>query len=132
MLSGNHAQCLEQAWTAYRAGSLPIGAVVVDRAGQIVGRGRNQIFEVDAETPVLALKDVRYAASDPAAGSLSLLEASELCRRSTSAESCSHPVGYAGSLVIQSARSSTFFWNWTLSFGAGQHRRRRHQRRRLR
>jgi tRNA(Arg) A34 adenosine deaminase TadA/predicted kinase len=121
--------CLEQAWAAYRAGSLPIGAVVVDRAGQIVGRGRNRIFEVEAETPetrclsghrlahaevnalisvdhatvnikecalyttlepcalcvgairMLALKDVRYAASDPAAGSLSLLEASEFMRR---------------------------------------------------
>jgi tRNA(Arg) A34 adenosine deaminase TadA len=121
--------CLEQAWAAYRAGSLPIGAIVVDRAGQIVGRGRNRIFEVDAETPearclsghrlahaevnalisvdhatvnikecalyttlepcalcvgairMLALKDVRYAASDPAAGSLSLLEATEFMRR---------------------------------------------------
>ena len=118
--------CLEQAWAAYRAGSLPIGAVVVDRAGQIVGRGRNRIFEVDAETRclsghrlahaevnalisvdhatvnikecalyttlepcalcvgairMLALKDVRYAASDPAAGSLSLLEATEFMRR---------------------------------------------------
>jgi tRNA(Arg) A34 adenosine deaminase TadA/adenylylsulfate kinase-like enzyme len=121
--------CLEQAWTAYQAGSLPIGAVVVDRAGQIVGRGRNRIFEAVAESPetrclfghrlahaevnalievdyatvnikectlyttlepcalcvgairMVALKDVRYAASDPAAGSLSLLEATEFMRR---------------------------------------------------
>jgi hypothetical protein len=30
----------EEAWTAYRAGSLPMGAVVVDRDGGILGRGR--------------------------------------------------------------------------------------------
>ena len=30
---------------AYRAGSLPIGAVITDAAGAIVGRGRNRIFE---------------------------------------------------------------------------------------
>src|SRR5258708_10811498 len=30
---------------AYKAGSLPIGAVVVDPAGSIVGRGRNRIVE---------------------------------------------------------------------------------------
>jgi tRNA(Arg) A34 adenosine deaminase TadA len=35
---------LEQAWAAYRAGSLPIGAVVVDADNQVVGRGRNRIF----------------------------------------------------------------------------------------
>jgi tRNA(Arg) A34 adenosine deaminase TadA/predicted kinase len=39
----------EEAWTAYRAGSLPMGAVVVDRDGGIVGRGRNRIFETAAE-----------------------------------------------------------------------------------
>jgi tRNA(Arg) A34 adenosine deaminase TadA len=41
----------EQAWKAYRAGSLPMGAVVVDRTGRIVGRGRNRIFETTAEVP---------------------------------------------------------------------------------
>src|SRR6185503_3116115 len=43
--------CLEEAWAAYRAGSLPIGAVVLDTSGHIVGRGRNRIFEVAAELP---------------------------------------------------------------------------------
>ena len=41
----------EQAWKAYRAGSLPMGAVVVGRNGRIVGRGRNRIFETTAEVP---------------------------------------------------------------------------------
>ncbi|GAC1650538.1 MAG: hypothetical protein NVS4B8_24850 [Herpetosiphon sp.] len=39
-------QCaIEEAWTAYCAGSLPIGAVVANDAGQIIARGRNRIFE---------------------------------------------------------------------------------------
>ena len=45
--------CLTEAWTAYCAGSLPIGAVVTDAAGCIVGRGRNRIFEPTAEGPHL-------------------------------------------------------------------------------
>ena len=40
--------CLEEAWAAYCAGSIPIGAVVVDAAGQIVSRGRNRIEDPDA------------------------------------------------------------------------------------
>lgn len=122
--------CLDQAWAAYRAGSLPIGAVIVDRAGRIVGRGRNRIFETVSEPAeprplfghrlahaemnalvsvdhttvnvreciifttlepcalctgairMVGLKDVRYAARDPLAGSLDLLEASAFMRRS--------------------------------------------------
>ena len=38
-----------EAWRAYQAGSLPMGAVVVDSNGCIVGRGRNRIFESAAE-----------------------------------------------------------------------------------
>src|SRR6266700_6132653 len=37
--------CLEEAWSAYGAGSLPIGAAVVDADGRVVGRARNRIFE---------------------------------------------------------------------------------------
>jgi tRNA(adenine34) deaminase len=35
--------CLEEAWLAYGAGSVPIGAVVTDGQGRIIGRGRNRI-----------------------------------------------------------------------------------------
>lgn len=38
--------CLELAWASYRAGTVPVGAVVLDPAGTIVARGRNRIFEV--------------------------------------------------------------------------------------
>jgi tRNA(Arg) A34 adenosine deaminase TadA len=32
-------------WEAYLAGTIPVGAVVVDAAGEIVNRGRNRIFD---------------------------------------------------------------------------------------
>lgn len=32
-------------WEAYSAGTIPVGAVVVDEAGEIVARGRNRIFD---------------------------------------------------------------------------------------
>ena len=36
---------MELAWESYRAGSLPIGAVVADAEGHIVSTGRNRIHE---------------------------------------------------------------------------------------
>ena len=43
--------CLEEAWAAYCAGSLPIGACVADAEGKILSRGRNRIMEEQAEAP---------------------------------------------------------------------------------
>lgn len=37
--------CVGQAWEAYRAGSLPIGAVIADSGGRVMGAGRNRIHE---------------------------------------------------------------------------------------
>ena len=37
--------CLDEAWAAYCAGSVPIGAVVADCDGRILSRGRNRIFD---------------------------------------------------------------------------------------
>ena len=45
--------CVDEAWTAYRAGSLPIGAVITDRAGTLLARGRNRIYEREAEGRLL-------------------------------------------------------------------------------
>ncbi len=39
--------CLEEAWTAYCAGSLPIGAVIVNSKGEAVARGRSRRYEDD-------------------------------------------------------------------------------------
>ncbi len=41
--------CMDEAWSAYRAGSRPIGAVITDAAGQIVARGRNRIEETSGD-----------------------------------------------------------------------------------
>ena len=35
-------------WEAYRAGTIPVGAVVTDESGAIVARGRNRIFDEPA------------------------------------------------------------------------------------
>lgn len=43
---------LAQAWAAYCAGSVPIGAVIADADGQIIARGRNHISD-DAAAPVV-------------------------------------------------------------------------------
>jgi len=38
-------ECLVESWDALLAGTVSIGAVVVDRQGKIVGRGRNHIYD---------------------------------------------------------------------------------------
>jgi len=41
---------VEEAWEAYRSGSLPIGAVVTDAHGHVLSRGRNRIHERSGPT----------------------------------------------------------------------------------
>ncbi|HJQ28440.1 MAG TPA: nucleoside deaminase [Rubrobacter sp.] len=48
-LPGPWRACVELAWESYRAGSLPIGAVVADAQGNILSRGRNRIHERSGE-----------------------------------------------------------------------------------
>jgi tRNA(adenine34) deaminase len=45
--------CLEEAWAAFCAGSLPIGSVVAGPDGSILARGRNRILESHGETGLL-------------------------------------------------------------------------------
>jgi len=70
--------CVEEAWAAYRAGSLPIGAAITDAEGRILARGRNRIFEASAPPGLLAgsrlahaemnaLLALDWAAADPRA-----------------------------------------------------------------
>jgi tRNA(adenine34) deaminase len=46
--------CIEEAWAAYCAGSLPIGAAIIDTHEQVVARGRNRVFEPHALSGFLA------------------------------------------------------------------------------
>lgn len=38
-------EVFELTWAAYRAGTIPVGAVVLDEGGAIVSRGRNRVFD---------------------------------------------------------------------------------------
>ena len=53
--------CLEQAWSAYAAGSIPIGAAITDRHGHVVARGRNRIFEATAPAGLLCGQRLAHA-----------------------------------------------------------------------
>lgn len=46
--------CIEEAWTAYCHGSLPIGAAITDHAGVVLARGRNRIRETHCDPGLLA------------------------------------------------------------------------------
>jgi tRNA(adenine34) deaminase len=47
-------------WDAYVAGTIPVGAVVVDAAGEVVSRGRNRIFD-DVQDKHLARSRLAHA-----------------------------------------------------------------------
>jgi tRNA(adenine34) deaminase len=53
--------CVAEAWAAYRAGSLPIGAVITDDQGAILARGRNRIFETTSAPQILAGTRIAHA-----------------------------------------------------------------------
>jgi tRNA(Arg) A34 adenosine deaminase TadA len=54
-------QAFELMWEAYRAGSIPVGAVLADEAGAIVARSRNRIFEDDRPTGELSRSRLAHA-----------------------------------------------------------------------
>lgn len=74
--------CIDLAWDAHRAGSLPIAAVVTDDDGKILAQGRNRLAEHNEASPHLpgtpyltgsplahaevnALLELGYRAADP-------------------------------------------------------------------
>lgn len=63
MLSPPWQACVEEAWAAYCAGSLPIGAAIAGEDGRVVARGRNRIYEglTDGEQAGASLAGVRIA-----------------------------------------------------------------------
>lgn len=87
-LSAAWRGCVEEAWDAYRAGSLPIGAVVADASGEIVSCGRNRIHESSGDAGILfghklshaemnALVTLDYSRND--ASELTLYTTTEPC-----------------------------------------------------
>lgn len=63
MLSPPWQACVKEAWAAYCAGSLPIGAAITGEDGRVVARGRNRIYEdqADRKRPRASLAGVRIA-----------------------------------------------------------------------
>jgi tRNA(Arg) A34 adenosine deaminase TadA len=53
--------CIEEAWAAYCAGSVPIGAVVTDAGGHVVSHGRSRNAELSAEAPYLHNNPLAHA-----------------------------------------------------------------------
>jgi tRNA(Arg) A34 adenosine deaminase TadA len=49
---GAESACLDLAWQALGAGTIPVGSVVVDADGVIVSSGRNAVFG-SAEPPLV-------------------------------------------------------------------------------
>ena len=60
-LEGAWRGAFDLAWQALRAGSVPVGAVLVDEAGDVVAQGRNRIFESDAPPGQLAHSFLAHA-----------------------------------------------------------------------
>jgi tRNA(adenine34) deaminase len=61
-------ECFELAWEAFRAGTIPVGAVVADSSGAIVARGRNRIFDQSAPAGQLAGSYIAHAELNALAG----------------------------------------------------------------
>jgi tRNA(Arg) A34 adenosine deaminase TadA len=68
VLEGPWRECFELAWEAFCAGTIPVGAVVADPAGEIVARGRNRIFEDSAPPGQLAGSYLAHAELNALAG----------------------------------------------------------------
>ena len=68
VLDGPWRECFELAWEAFCAGTIPVGAVVVDEADVVVARGRNRIFEETAPAGQLAGSYIAHAELNALAG----------------------------------------------------------------
>lgn len=53
--------CFEEAWEAYCNGSIPIGAVIVTREGEVISKGRNMVFEDIKDTKYLNNSKIAHA-----------------------------------------------------------------------
>lgn len=68
VLTGPWRECFELAWEAFRAGTIPVGAVVVDDADAVVSRGRNRIFDESAPAGQIAGTYIAHAELNALAG----------------------------------------------------------------
>ncbi len=94
--------CLDLAWEAYRAGSLPIAAVIVDAEGKAVATGRNRIRDKTAPHPQVCNSSLAHAELN---AMLSLDEANvdpRTCTLYTTTEPCPLCMGGIRMMSIKS------------------------------
>jgi tRNA(adenine34) deaminase len=85
-LSGPEQACLELAWQALLAGTIPIGAVVADADGVVIRSGRNAVYG-QAEPPLLSASLLAHAEMNALVG-LPVDGSYADCRLVTSMEPC--------------------------------------------
>jgi len=85
--------CLEEAWAAYRAGSLPIGAAIVAAEGRILARGRNRIFETQGEGAALYRRRLAHAEINALIALDAADAPAERCTLYTTTEPCPRCIG---------------------------------------
>jgi tRNA(adenine34) deaminase len=54
-------RCLSLAWEAYGAGTIPVGAVLVNGDGRVVSEGRNRVYDMTAPTGQIANSMLAHA-----------------------------------------------------------------------
>jgi tRNA(adenine34) deaminase len=60
-LSSAWRTCFEEAWTAYRSGSAPIGACISDQTETVLAKGHNRIAQKNLEMPFLNASKLAHA-----------------------------------------------------------------------
>ncbi len=85
-LSGPEQACLELAWQALLAGTIPVGAVVADTDGAVIGSGRNAVY-AQAEPPLISGSLLAHAEINALLG-LPVARSYPDCRLVTSLEPC--------------------------------------------
>lgn len=45
-------EAFKLAWDSYKKGTIPIGCVIVNKTGQIISKGQNQIFDKTSGSPL--------------------------------------------------------------------------------
>lgn len=80
--------CLQEAWAAYRAGSIPIGAAITDPTGRILTTGRNRIFEDSGEPCLLSGHRLAHAEMNALLSLEGLRDGRHACALYTTTEPC--------------------------------------------
>lgn len=79
---------LEEAWESYRAGSIPIGCVILNPGGKIIARGRNRITETFPPPRQVANTELAHAELNALLSMPHLLPDRHECTLYTTMEPC--------------------------------------------